>query len=115
MGDSPVLTVKSGRGLERGETEIPLSNSEFQELWPLTEGRRLAKRRYLHPAEEGTFEIDVYEDELEGLMTAEIEFNSAQEARELRAPDWAADEVTGDNRYSNYELAATGPPPAEAT
>ncbi len=79
----------------------------------LTEGRRLAKRRYRCPTEGVTFEIDVFEDDLDGLITAEVEFESGDEAEAFTAPDWVSEEVTGDDRYSNYELAASGAPTGE--
>jgi adenylate cyclase len=37
-GDETVLTVKRGRGLDRGEQEVAISAEVFETLWPLTEG-----------------------------------------------------------------------------
>ena len=46
-----VLTVKSGKGEVRRETEIGLDEPQFQALWPLTESARVAKRRHVVPLE----------------------------------------------------------------
>jgi adenylate cyclase len=48
-GDDAVLTVKRGMGRTREEVEIDLSAEQLEALWPLTEGRRIAKTRYLMP------------------------------------------------------------------
>jgi adenylate cyclase len=110
-GDTRVMTIKSGSGLTRGEEEWPLEPDRFDALWPLTDGRRVVKTRYLVPLEDGlTAEVDVYEDTLEGLMTAEVEFASEPDSDAFAAPEWLGREVTGDARYANRTLAVSGPP-----
>jgi adenylate cyclase len=106
-----LLTVKGGTGEVRAEEEIELDAERFDSLWPLTEGRRLAKTRYLIPLGEHTAELDVYAGELEGLVTAEVEFDSEAEADGFRPPEWLGREVTGDERYLNESLATVGRPP----
>ena len=44
-GEKLLLTAKRGSGLSREEAEIELDREAFEGLWPLTEGRRLHKRR----------------------------------------------------------------------
>jgi adenylate cyclase len=104
------LTVKGGSGRERTEVELPLTREQFEELWPLTEGRRLVKARHLIPLGQLTAELDVYEGELEGLRVCEVEFESESDADRFDPPDWLADEVTGDERYLNERLAVDGAP-----
>src|SRR4051794_41774781 len=48
-GDRLLLTAKRGSGLSRQEGEIELDQQRFDELWALTEGRRLRKRRHVLP------------------------------------------------------------------
>ncbi|MBK5115849.1 MAG: CYTH domain-containing protein [Thermoleophilia bacterium] len=110
LGDEFRLTVKSGHGLSRGETEIELDRGQFEALWPMTGGRRILKRRYYRPAEEGTFEIDVFESELVGLLTVEMEYDSEAASETFDPPAWLGDEVTGDDRYANRSLATRGFP-----
>jgi adenylate cyclase len=106
---SAVLTVKRGRGEERLEVEIGLTDEQFQALWPLTEGRRLEKRR--HRVEgEPLIEVDVYGGDLEGLVVAETEFPSVDASHRFDPPEWLGEELTGDDRYANQRLAAVGLP-----
>ncbi|MFL5908896.1 MAG: CYTH domain-containing protein [Solirubrobacterales bacterium] len=107
-----LLTAKRGSGLSRDEAEIELDSERFDRLWPLTEGRRVRKRRHVIPSGDLRIEVDVYEGELEGLVVAEIEFPSEEEAREFEPPDWLGEEVTGDERYLNETLATQGAPAA---
>jgi adenylate cyclase len=109
-GDNAWLTVKLGSGKTREETEIDLTEEQYETLWPLTEGRRIDKVRYLVP--HGTFEIevDVFQGDLGELVTAEVEFESEAASNEFEPPDWLGEEVTGDPRYANETLAQEGLP-----
>jgi adenylate cyclase len=108
-GDGAVLTVKRGHGEERREHEVEIGEEQLAALWPLTEGRRIDKRRF-YVEGDPTIEVDVYSDELEGLITAEIEFPSREAADRFSPPEWLGDEVTGDDRYANQRLAIQGAP-----
>jgi adenylate cyclase len=111
-GERLLLTAKRGSGLTRDEAEVELESAAFGRLWPLTEGRRLRKRRYVIPHGSHRIELDVYGGELEGLMVAEVEFRSEEEAKAFRPPGWLGEEVTGDHRYMNETLATKGLPGA---
>ncbi|GAC1438142.1 MAG: CYTH domain-containing protein [Solirubrobacteraceae bacterium] len=100
------LTIKAGSGRSRLEQELELAESAFVQLWPLTDGRRLVKRRSLLDE----IELDVYEGELAGLAVAEVEFASEPEADGWQPPEWLGRELTGDPRYSNRALACGGVP-----
>jgi adenylate cyclase len=105
------LTVKSGPAHVRVEEELDIDDRRFEALWALTEGRRIAKTRHLVPLGGGvTAEVDVYEDALAGLLTAEIEFGSTAASAAFAPPDWLGLEVTGDARYANQSLALAGAP-----
>jgi adenylate cyclase len=105
------ITVKGGRGEVRDEIEITIGDEQFGALWPLTEGRRLIKRRLVVSLEDGLkVELDVFQGELEGLLIAEVEFESEAESEEFEPPDWLGDEITGDQRYSGQSLARDGAP-----
>ena len=105
------LTVKTGRGRVRGEREIDLSSEQFDALWPLTEGRRVEKTRYELPADGGlVIELDVYRGGLEGLVVAEVEFPSEDDAERFEAPAWFGADVTDDDAYKNRRLATDGRP-----
>jgi adenylate cyclase len=107
-----VLTVKQGAGRSRSEEELELGEDQFEQLWPLTEGRRIEKRRYDVPASEGlTIEVDVYAGELEGLVIAEVEFPDDRAADAFEPPAWFGREVTEDPGFKNQNLAREGRPP----
>jgi CYTH domain-containing protein len=106
--DHYFLTVKSAGGLAREEYEIELSFEQFSALWPASEGRRVEKTRY---AADG-IELDFYTGALEGLIVAEVEFTSEQEAAAFTPPAWFGREVTEDRRYKNHSLAVHGLPTA---
>ncbi|WP_205697877.1 CYTH domain-containing protein [Conexibacter sp. SYSU D00693] len=107
-----VLTVKhGGAGLVRGEAELPVSADLFAELWAQTEGRRVEKVRHLVPLDGGLVaEVDVFGGALEGLVLAEVEFGSVEEARAFVAPPWLGRDVTDDAAYRNQRLALGRPP-----
>ena len=78
LGEETLLTAKQGAGRERFEAELEIGRSDFDDLWALTEGRRIAKRRHYGDAAEGAeFEADVFEGALAGLAVVEVEFDSA--------------------------------------
>jgi CYTH domain-containing protein len=109
-GDATVLTVKTGAGLDRGEREVAISQEVFDALWPLTEGRRIEKERAELPHGELTIEVDRFSGALEGLLVAEVEFDSADASEHFEPPAWLGPEVTGDPGYSNRSLAEHGRP-----
>jgi adenylate cyclase len=109
-GERLLLTAKRGGGLSRDEAEVELDRDAFEQLWPLTEGRRLHKRRHKIPVGGLTIELDVFEGDLEGLVVAEIEFPSEGVARAFEPPEWLGEDVTGDKRYLNETLATHGAP-----
>lgn len=110
-GTLRTLTVKGGHGLRRAETELPLSAEQFAGLWPLTERRRVDKRRHAIDLPGGlVLELDVYAGALAGLMTAEVEFASEAASAAFTPPAWLGAELTGDRRYANRSLAVQGLP-----
>jgi CYTH domain-containing protein len=108
-----VQTVKSGTGLERQEVETEITEGQFASLWPLTEGKRIEKTRYDIPYADGIIELDIYKGTLEGLVTAEVEFKSQEDAEAFSPPEWMGQEVTQDDGYKNKNLARYGQPSEE--
>src|SRR3954447_8366073 len=109
-GQRHVLTIKEGHGQDRGETEIEIRRAHFAALWPLTRGRRLEKVRYRVHQGDQTIEVDVYRRKLKGLTIAEVEFDDDSAALDFHPPEWFGPEVTGDENYSNQDLASHGMP-----
>jgi adenylate cyclase len=109
-GGDTWLTVKRGAGKTRTEHEIEISADQFEALWPLTEGRRIDKVRYAVPHGTHEIEVDVFEGDLGELVTGEVEFDSEAQSDEFEPPNWLGEEVTGDPRYANENLAVDGSP-----
>lgn len=104
------LTVKSAGTVQRTEQTIKLPKDMFEVLWAQTAGMRVEKTRYKIPHGKHTIELDIYEGQLTGLMTAEVEFTGRQEDAEVKAmtfepPKWFGRDVTKDRRYKNQNLA----------
>ena len=110
-GDAHVLTVKRGQPPDREEVEVDLDAVAFAALWPLTDDDRVEKTRHrVHLAGDLVAEVDVYAGDLEGLLVAEVEFASPEQAAAFVAPDWFGPEVTDDPAYGDRRLAAEGRP-----
>jgi len=105
-GERHSLAYKRGTGNVREEREVELTAEQFDALWPATEGKRLVKTRYEIPFGERVVEIDVYHEKHEGLLVAEVEFDTEQASKDFQPPDWLGADVTGDPRYSNPLLAS---------
>jgi adenylate cyclase len=100
-----LLTIKSAKSeLMRGEFEYPVPLADAEQLLELCPGAVIEKRRHLVAVGDLMFEIDVFTGAHEGLVLAEIELPDAKASFER--PDWLGDEVTGDPRYYNANLAA---------
>jgi CYTH domain-containing protein/CHAD domain-containing protein len=111
IGGELLLTAKSGHGEVREEVEVPIEPGAFAALWPLTAGRRVRKVRHFVPLGDGLrAEIDVYDGALDGLRTAEVEFDSTAAADRFSPPPWLGKELTGDARFANQTLATEGLP-----
>ncbi len=104
------LTIKGPGGMVRPEYEyaLPLADAAAM-LDTLCAGRRIAKTRHIVPHDGLTWEIDVFEGPLAGLVIAEVELPSTD--RPVSPPPWAGREITGDHRYANAVLASATSPP----
>ncbi|OOZ42043.1 adenylate cyclase [Solemya pervernicosa gill symbiont] len=100
-GESAKLNIKSATlGIERHEYEYAIPVEEGQEMLDnLCKGPIIEKVRHIVKRGGHTWEIDRFSGENEGLVVAEIELASTDEAFER--PVWLGDEVSSDTRYYN--------------
>jgi adenylate cyclase len=108
------LTTKSPGMIARDEQTVTLSKVMFEALWHQTAGRLVEKTRYYIPLDQNTVELDVYEGHLEGLVTAEVEFEGRATEAMIRAttfepPEWFGRRISEDSRYKNHNLAQRMP------
>jgi len=91
------------KGISRIEWEKELSLREAEDLFELCNSGIIEKTRYLVPYKGHLFEVDEFMGENMGLVIAELELCDENEIFER--PDWLGEEVTGDKRYYNSQLA----------
>jgi adenylate cyclase len=103
-GERAVLTIKSKSvGATRGEWEYEIPVPDAAELLDrLCEQPLVEKVRHRIGYRGHTWEVDEFQGENAGLVVAEIELGSEDEA--FDKPDWIGQEVTGDPRYYNSSL-----------
>jgi CYTH domain-containing protein/CHAD domain-containing protein len=104
------LTVKAGQGAERTELEWAIGPEQFAAAWPHTVGRRVVKTRHRIPHGTHRIELDVFAEDLDGLVVAEVEFDSTEALTEFEPPAWFGREVTDDGRFTNASLSLHGRP-----
>jgi len=98
------LTIKSKRdSIERKEFEIEIDEKHGKELLSEFKKNSIKKSRYVFEYQEKTWEVDVFKEDNDGLLMAEIELESEDEKFEL--PPGIGKEVTGDERYYNSYLS----------
>jgi CYTH domain-containing protein len=109
---APQLTIKSGHGEVRTEVELPVQGRDAEQLWELTEGRRVEKTRRRMQIGDAEAEVDEYLGDLGGLVVVEVEFPDEQAARAFEVPRWFGRELTDERAYANRSLACDGLPSA---
>lgn len=102
-GDRAWLTVKGRNdGITRDEWDYTVPVADADAMIDRCGTAELSKTRYRC----GRWEIDEFHGPLSGLVVAEIELTDASEQPAL--PSWIGREVSGDVRYYNSSLAASG-------
>ena len=106
--ESYYLTYKSKGVLSKEEYNLPLTEEAYLHLRTKADGNILTKKRYLLPVEgrpDLTIEFDVFEGKCAGLMLAEVEFSSEEEALAFQPPAWFTKDVTFTGEYQNSKLS----------
>ncbi len=98
------LTIKSRTvGITRAEYEYQIPLKDAEELLSMSLGNVLIKRRYEVEYAGNIWEIDQFLGKNQGLLLAEIELKSEDQAYEV--PEWIGQEVTNNKQFSNMALA----------
>ena len=104
IGKQGFLTIKGisvGASRLEYEYEIPLGDADAM-LNELCEKPLIEKKRYKIEYAGFIWEVDEFFGENEGLVVAEVELDSEDQA--FNKPEWVGEEVTGDARYFNSNL-----------
>jgi adenylate cyclase len=104
-GEQANINIKSATlGMHRLEYEYPIPRDEAIEMLDqLCEQPQIAKQRHRVKWGEHIWEIDEFFGDNSGLVVAEIELATEDEAFDM--PQWIGAEVTDDKRYYNVSLA----------
>lgn len=103
------MTYKGDGLMAREEYNLPLTEEAYTHLRPKIDGLLIAKTRYLIPLNDKlTAELDIFEEDLKGLVIVEVEFDSIEEANAFTSPDWFGEDVTNSGKYHNSYLSQHG-------
>lgn len=103
------MTYKGDGLMVREEYNLPLTEEAYTHLRPKIDGLLIAKTRYLIPLNDKlTAELDIFEEDLKGLVIVEVEFDSIEEANAFTSPDWFGEDVTNSGKYHNSYLSQHG-------
>lgn len=107
-GDFYSLTKKellaSEDSSRQTEHTLPLSEQEYRDLKKLTK-KHLRKRRFYTTYYGHAMEVDVFLDELEGLVTIDFEFNTLEGMQNFEPPEVCLAEVTQASFIAGGRLA----------
>jgi len=105
VGDRAYLTLKGPAvGLVRAEFEYPIPVEDAQIiLETLCQPPLIQKYRYRIPLENVVWEVDEFLGDNQGLILAEVELQTPDQP--VPRPSWIGQEVSGDPRYFNSNLA----------
>ncbi|WP_033151766.1 CYTH domain-containing protein [Pseudobutyrivibrio ruminis] len=107
--DAYILTYKGSGLMAREEIEAALTKEAYEHLLEKIDGYPITKRRYLIPLDPYTIELDVFSGHMEGLIMAEVEFPTEEEANSFTPPEWFGEDVTNDRRYHNSNMIFGNP------
>lgn len=103
------MTYKGDGLMVREEYNLPLTEEAYTHLRPKIDGLLISKTRYLIPLDDKlTAELDIFEEDLKGLVIVEVEFDSIEEANAFTSPDWFGEDVTNSGKYHNSYLSQHG-------
>lgn len=100
------LTYKSKGLMVREEYNLPLTKEAYGHLLAKHDGIVITKKRYEIPEKDGLIiELDVFERDYEGLVLAEVEFQSEKQALAYSPPTWFGEDVSNSAEYHNSTLS----------
>lgn len=102
-GAHSFLTIKGkSNGISRSEYEYEIPVSDAEAMLAEFTDKSIRKWRYELNVHGKTWEVDVFEGKLSGLILAELEVASLDESFDL--PDWVTTNVSTDPNYYNAVL-----------
>lgn len=100
------LTYKSKGMIVHEEYNLPLTKEAYGHLLAKADGNIITKTRYEIPEKNNlTIELDVFEGKFDGLLLAEVEFASEEDALGYIPPEWFGEDVSNSTKYHNSTLS----------
>lgn len=98
-------TIKTKKvGISVNELEDEISEDEYNSLKVHPNFNHIDKTRYIIPYIDNlNIELDVFNDNFDGIIFAEIEFKSEEQAHSVKLPEWFGPEIT--NKLTNSDMA----------
>jgi len=97
-------------GMIREEYEYAISESKYNFLLKFKEGNTIEKTRYQFMYNKKMFAVDKFNGFLNGLVVAEVEFDSEDETKSFIPPKWLGKDITSNKKYKNGNLSKYGIP-----
>ena len=99
-------TIKTRKiGISVNELENEISEEEYNNLKVHPNFNHIDKIRYIIPYIDNlNIELDVFNDNFDGIIFAEIEFKSEEQANSVKLPEWFGPEIT--NKLTNSDMAS---------
>ena len=103
-GEKYCYTVKTKKvGISVNEIESSITKIEYDKLELNPNYKTISKNRYIIPYIEGLkIELDVFLEDFEGLVFAEIEFESEEQANKIELPSWFGKELS--TKITNVQM-----------
>lgn len=98
--DQFIFTLKDRKKTKKREVEFDLTEKKFVELWPLTKGSRIYKKRMIRDIKGNKIEFDAFLDRF--LLICEIEVNDEEKLKSL--PELGLD-ITGNSALTNKAMS----------
>ncbi len=92
-----VYTIKTGRkGYSVNEIENEITEEQYNSINKDLNRRTIEKDRYCIPYENNlVIELDVFHGDYEGVVFAEIEFETEEQAVNAKLPNWFGTDISG--------------------
>ncbi len=107
--DNYYMTYKAKGLMIREEYNLPLTEESYAHLLPKSDGNIISKKRYQIPYNDTSgnyiIDLDIFSDVFEGLMLAEVEFETIEAAQAFIPPEWFGEDVTFSSKYHNSTLS----------
>lgn len=97
--------IRSNNPLVRKEIEESIPKVVYCINMSKIKGNKIEKTRHIVQACGTEMEVDVYKGNFKGLIVAEKEFKSVEDAQNFTPPTYCAQEITYNEEYNNKNLA----------